>query len=69
MDNFHPPVEMESRKISRRPSRTTKRQLAVGLLGILICCAMIAWFGFLGWGAVELGYVLIAAARKIWTIF
>jgi hypothetical protein len=68
MNNLHP-VEVESSKISRPPSRAIKRQLVIGLLGVLICCAMVAWLGFLGWGAVELGYALMAAARKIWAVF
>jgi hypothetical protein len=68
MNNFHP-VEIESNKVSRPTSRTMKRRLVIGLLSVLICCAMVAWLGFLGWGAVELGYALTAAASKIWAVF
>ena len=36
------------------PSVWTSKKFAIGLLVIFIVIVMITWFGFLGWGALEL---------------
>ena len=49
------PVGLRNSGINPRPpSAWTSKKLAIGLLIILIVLAMIAWFGFLGWGALEM---------------
>jgi hypothetical protein len=49
------PVDLKDFGMRPGPSSVrTSKKLVVGSLSILILVVMIAWFGFLGWGALEL---------------
>lgn len=46
------PIDLKDPRIKTRSSSIrTSRKLLMGLLVVLILSAMIAWIGFLGWGA------------------
>src|SRR5207248_5279954 len=54
---------------SRRSPVRTGRKVAICLLVTLIVAVMIAWFCFLGWGAVEILQWLSACIRNFWTTY
>jgi hypothetical protein len=45
------------------------RRVAIYLLAALIVSAMIAWFGFLGWGFVAILQSLLDYVKDLWTHF
>jgi hypothetical protein len=63
-------VDLQDPTIKPRvlPARTG-RKITVCLLTTLIVSAMIAWLGFLGWGAVELLQWLLACIKNFWTTY
>ena len=44
----------QERPTRPRPSTRKSRKVAISLLAMLIAVALVAWFGFLGWGAVAM---------------
>lgn len=49
------PANLKDSGIHPGPSSVwASKKLAIGLLVIFIVAVMIAWFGFLGWGALEI---------------
>jgi hypothetical protein len=58
--NFQDPIES-------RPAVPAGRKIAIFLLVVLIVAVMIVWFGFLGWGAVEVIRSTLVAIKGLWT--
>jgi hypothetical protein len=60
MNNLRP-VNLQDPAIKARSSANlTGHRVTIGLLVTLIVVVMIAWFGFLGWGILELLWTLVA---------
>ena len=52
-----------------RPSFTgARRGLSIALLAAFIISVMIAWFGFLGWGLIELLRSLVGFVKHLWSM-
>jgi len=69
MNNLRP-VKLQDSAVKARPSsKWTSRKVAIGLLVTLIVAVMIAWFGFLGWGMLELLWAVAAWIEKLWAAF
>ena len=68
MNNLRP-VDLHDPEIKARSSSmwTTRRDV-IGLLFILIIVVMVAWFGFLGWGMLEILRLATAYTKKLWTM-
>jgi hypothetical protein len=45
------------------------RKIAIAFFAALIISVMIAWFGFLGWGAIEILQWLAGYIKNLWTIY
>jgi Flp pilus assembly pilin Flp len=66
MNNLQP-VNLQDPAIkARSSSNLIGRKVVIGLLVTLIVVAMIAWFGFLGWGMLELLWTLVAWIKMLW---
>jgi hypothetical protein len=50
-------------------SARTGRKVAIYFLSALIVSAMIAWFGFLGWGFVAVIQWLLDGVKYFWTTY
>jgi len=54
-------VKLQNPEVKDRSSfKWGSRKIATGLMATLIIVAMIAWFGFLGWGLLELLRIVAA---------
>lgn len=63
-------VDLKDTAIKPRLSPARRgRKVTVYLLAILIVTAMIAWLGFLGWGAIGLLQWLLACTKSFWTTY
>jgi hypothetical protein len=61
-------VELQDPSIKSGLSGTRfGRKVAICVLAIVIVLAMIAWFGFLGWGVVAILRWLLDCTRNLWT--
>jgi hypothetical protein len=68
MNSPHP-VNLQDPRIKARPSSIrTGRKVMIGMLVVMIAAVMIAWFGFLGWGMVEIIRGLASCLKKLWTL-
>jgi hypothetical protein len=54
---------------SRLASAQTGKKLTIYVLAILIVSAMIAWFGFLGWGFVAILHKLLDCTQNLWQTY
>ena len=62
------PVDLKDSQIHPGPcSVWTSKRFAIGLMAIFIVVVMIAWFGFLGWGVIELMRQLTSFIKSLWT--
>ena len=53
----------------RSSSAQTVRKVAIYVLVVLIVSAMIAWFGFLGWGFIAILQWLLDCIKNFWTTY
>jgi len=54
MNKLEPVDLKDSGILPGQSSMRTSKKLVIGSLAVIILVVMIAWFGFLGWGALEL---------------
>ena len=66
--NGHQQVGLHNQAKVRFSRPGARRGLFVWFLIVLIVSVMIAWFGFLGWGLIELLRSLIGFAKYLWSI-
>jgi hypothetical protein len=52
----------------RSPSRASRKMVIVLLIAMIIS-VMIVWFGFLGWGMLEMLRALATLVGDLWTTF
>jgi hypothetical protein len=50
-------------------SAQTGRKVAIYFLAVLIVSAMIAWFGFLGWGFIAILQWLLDCIKNFWATY
>jgi hypothetical protein len=67
--NNHQPVKLRGQSIKPSLSpQSARRKLLITLLSVVIVSVMIAWFGFLGWGMIEILRSLNEAAKALWSM-
>jgi hypothetical protein len=64
--NGHQQVRLHNQTRARFSLTGVRNGLSIGLLIVFIVSVMIAWFGFLGWGLIELLRSLIAFVKYLW---
>jgi hypothetical protein len=63
------PFNLQDPRVRPRSSSRASRKMVIGLLIALIITVMIGWFGFLGWGMVEMLRALAILVGDLWTTF
>jgi hypothetical protein len=53
----------------RSSSAQTGRKVVIYFLALLIASAMIAWFGFLGWGFIAILQWSLDFIKNFWTMY
>jgi hypothetical protein len=70
MNNLQRSVKLQEPSTKPRSSSAqTRRKVAIYFLAVLIVSAMIAWFGFLGWGFVAILQWLLDCIKNFWTVY
>ena len=66
--NSHQQARLHNRAKARFSLTGARRGLSIALLIVLIVAVMTAWFGFLGWGLIELGRSLVGFVKHLWSM-
>ena len=66
--NGHQQVRLHNQTRARFSLTGVRRGLSIGLLIVFIVSVMIAWFGFLGWGLIELLLSLVGFVKHLWSL-
>jgi hypothetical protein len=66
--NGHQQAKLHKQAKARYSLTDTRRGLSIALLAAFIVSVMAAWFGFLGWGLIELLLSLVGFVRHLWSI-
>ena len=66
--NGHQQAELHNQAKGRFSLTGARRGLSIALLIVLIVSVMIAWFGFLGWGLIELLRSLVGFVKHLWSM-
>jgi len=70
MNDLQRSVKLQDTSTKSRLSRAQiEKKLAIYFLAVLIVSAMIAWFGFLGWGFVAILHQLSDCTRSLWETY
>jgi hypothetical protein len=69
MNNLKPIDLQDSRIKSGSLRARAGKKIAICALVVLIATVMVAWFGFLGWGVIEIIRSLAIGLQKLWTTF
>jgi hypothetical protein len=70
MNDLQRSIKLQDPSTKPRSSSTqTGRKVAIYFLAVLIVSAMIAWFGFLGWGFIAIFQWLLDCIKNFWTIY
>ena len=62
------PFNLQDPRVRRSSSRASRKMVIVLLIALIIT-VMIVWFGFLGWGVVEMLRALATLVGDLWTTF
>jgi preprotein translocase subunit SecF len=63
------PFNLRDPRIKSRSSSRASRKMVVALLVALIITVMVVWFGFLGWGVIEMVRALASLISDLWIEF
>jgi predicted PurR-regulated permease PerM len=66
--NGHQQAKLHNQVKARFSLSGARRGLSIAFLVVLIVSVMIAWFGFLGWGLIELGRSLVGFVKHLWSM-
>ena len=66
--NGHQQAKPHTQAKPRYSRIDARRGLSIALVTALIVSVMIAWFGFLGWGLIELLRSLVGFVKHLWSI-
>jgi hypothetical protein len=66
--NGHQQAKPHNQAKARFSLTGAKRGLFIALLTALIVSVMTAWFGFLGWGLIELLLSLVGFVKHLWSM-
>jgi hypothetical protein len=66
--NGHQQAKPHKQAKARYPLTDARRGLSIALLTAFIVSVMAAWFGFLGWGVIELLRSLVGFVKHLWSI-
>ena len=64
--NGHQQAKLHNQAKTRFSLAGARRSMSIGLLIAFIVSVMTAWFGFLGWGLIELVRSLIGFVKHLW---
>ena len=66
--NGHRQAKLHKQAKARYSLTDARRGLSIALLTVLIVSVMAAWFGFLGWGLIELLRSLVGFVKHLWSM-
>lgn len=65
--NLHQRARLHNLAKTRLSLTGARRGLSIGFLVVFMVSVMVVWFGFLGWGLIELLRSLIDFAEYLWS--